>query len=130
MREHFESNFPEISYKKIQRSAEAEFKKRVSKEGTFVLEQKKTPIGYLSVGTQKFPSIDAREGVIYMVHVAKKFRGKGYSHILMRFADKYFKKNKVAYSSVGTCLANKVAIGLYERHGYKPWRIKLKKWYR
>jgi ribosomal protein S18 acetylase RimI-like enzyme len=127
LRDHYELTYPEIPYDKIKKYAESSFKENVGKEGTFVLELGNQIIGYLSVSIEKDDRINARKGYIHMTHIAKKFRGKGYSHFLMKTADEFFKKKKVKFCTLDTDLKNKTAIGLYKKYGYKPWRLEMKR---
>lgn len=128
LKEHYEMGFPEIPYKKIKKNAEKSYKIHVGKYGTFILECDKKPVGYLSVGVSKNKNLGLREGELYMIHISKEFRGKGYAHLLMKTADDYFKKKKADYCIVSTHLDNKISQSLYKKYGYKPWRTILKRW--
>lgn len=122
-KEHFTESFPELMYKPggdIKR-----LKKEISKSGAFVLTLGNEIIGYLYVDAGKY--LGHQLGELHTIHIAKKYRGKGYSHLLMKKAMEYFKNKKVKEITLGTVISNKIAISLYHRYGFKDWRIRMKK---
>jgi len=129
IKEHFErGGLSKIPYKKIRKNTESEFKKHVGKEGTFVLVLRDKTIGYLSVGVSKNKQLGLNEGEIYMIHIVKEFRGRGYSHIMMKTAEEYLKKKKADSCIISTHIDNKISQSLYKKYGYKPWRLVFKRW--
>jgi ribosomal protein S18 acetylase RimI-like enzyme len=123
IKEHYEREFPELSYESIRKGTEASYKTHVGNDGTFVLVLGNRIIGYLSVGVQKDKKLNLREGELYMIHIAKDFRGKGYANILMKTADAYFKRKKADLCVITTSVTNDVSQSLYKKYGYVPWRI-------
>jgi ribosomal protein S18 acetylase RimI-like enzyme len=128
VKEHLETGFPEIPYEKIKKNVERSYKTHFGKKGTFVLVLDNKVIGYLSVGVSKNREIGLNEGELYMIHISKEFRGKGYAHLLMKVADDYFKKEKADYCVIGTHSENQISQSLYKKYGYKQWRVILKRW--
>jgi ribosomal protein S18 acetylase RimI-like enzyme len=128
VKEHWEKGFPEVDYNKVSKYAEASFKNHVGKEGTFVLTMDDEIIGYLSVGVSKNKELNLLEGELYMIHIKKEFRGKGYAHLMMKTAENYFKRKNPDYCVISTHIDNEVSQSLYKKDGYKPWRITLKRW--
>ena len=127
IREHNEKGFPGVPYEKIQKSAEAEYKTHVGKEGTFVLVLDERVIGYLSVGFKKNKKMGLIEGELYMIHILKEFRGRGYANLLMKVADDYFKKKKADYCIISTDFNNEISQSLYKKYGFVPWQITLRR---
>jgi len=127
IKEHNEREFPEMPYEKIRKNAEASYKTHVGKEGTFVLVLENKIIGYLSIGVQDNKTLNLREGELYMIHIAKEFRGKGYAHLLMKTADQYLKKKKADFCVVTTSFTNEVSQSLYKKYSFIPWRITLRR---
>jgi len=127
IKEHYEREFPELPYEKLRKNAEASYKTHVGNDGTFVLILDNKIIGYLSVGVRKNKKLNLHEGEIYMIHIAKEFRGRGYAHILMKTADEYFKKKKADFCVVTTSFTNEVSQSLYKEYGFNPWRITLRR---
>ena len=123
-----EKDFPEIPYDKIKKKVERSFRKHVGKVGTFVLVLNDKIIGYLSVGVSKNKQLSLNEGELYMIHISKEFRGRGYANLLMKTAEEYFEKKKADYCIIGTHVENQISQSLYRKYGFKPWRIILKRW--
>ena len=127
IKEHNEKEFPQIHYETIRKRAEASYKTHVGKEGTFVLVYDKKIIGYLSIGTVKNKKLNLIQGEIYMIHIAKEFRGKGYANMLMVAAEEYFKKKKADFCIVTTSFTNEISQSLYKKYKFMPWRVTFKK---
>lgn len=128
LKEHYELEYPNIPYENIRRYTEGCYKTHVGKDGTFVLVLDNNIIGYLSVGVQKEKRLNLLEGELYMIHIAKAFRGKGYANILMKTADDYFKKKKTDYCIVTTNVINEISQSLYKKYYFRPFQIKLIRW--
>jgi ribosomal protein S18 acetylase RimI-like enzyme len=123
MKEHIKTTFPGFKYD--QTLADRHFRKEIQKPGAFVLTLDRKVIGYLHLGFGKHFGIPV--GELHSIHILKQYRGKGYSHVLMKYVEDYFKKKKAKIIALSTNLDNTTARSLYKKHGYKNWRIRMKK---
>ena len=65
---------------------------------------------------------EKEEAMIRYVHVDPSYRGKGLGKILMQFAHNNV-DFEAAYCVLGTHVNNESAIKLYEKMGYRPYRV-------
>jgi len=71
----------------------------------------------------KFNEYEEREeGTIRYVHVDSDYRGRGLGKVLMEYAHNSI-DSEATYCILGTHVDNKEAIGLYEKMGYRPYRL-------
>lgn len=110
------------------------FKDRIIKKDGFVevAEHNDKIVGYLSGGISERVSYrkKAKYAELENMITEKKFRGQGIGRKLTKSFIDWCKKNKINYVSVTTSTANKQALSLYKKSGFKDYdttlEIKLK----
>lgn len=82
------------------------------------ISQKAVDIKFYDKGTQigeaSISAIDTNNAFLYNVEVFKPYRGKGYSHDIMKYCLSHYNINELTVES-----NNKIAINLYKKYGFK-----------
>lgn len=73
--------------------------------------------------------VDDWVGYIKNVHIAPGLRGKGYARVLLDEADRWFRANNAAKSTLDASLCNPHAVAVYEAAGYRIARVRMEKRY-
>ena len=104
-----------------------------SKHIVVIIEERKTPIGYIIGNLEKYKSFTSRriflKGHIMSFVVKKEYRGYGYGSLLLREIEGLFiKRFNISAMSLYVQTINNKAICFYERLGYKKYKL-LKNYY-
>ena len=94
-----------------------------------VVEVDEKIVGYSWLHTSSLKYLKPKKivGYIEEFFLTEKFRGKGISTKLINETIKWFKERKVEFISLNVFSNNKDVIGIYEKFGFKPFSICMKK---
>jgi ribosomal protein S18 acetylase RimI-like enzyme len=108
--------FPNLNSRK----QEEYFIKKMKNNQLLILEDKNSYLGHLSFGLYKL-NPPFNDGVfLEELAVKREFQGKGYGKMLLKEAEKYFKKDRIKMIYLGTADSKKnKAIPFYKKQGYK-----------
>ncbi len=125
--------FSEVKVKEILKDLKRFKKKRIdgwknelkSKNNYWIVwEEKGFLFGFGNAEIKK--NYDYKEGVISMVYVDRRFRGKGIGKKILKELIYWLKTNKVKYIEAGFYYNNKPSIEMHKKFGFKPISLKMR----
>lgn len=89
--------------------------------GLVIVEHDGKPVGQIELQIMRYEK--KKIGYVNLFYLISEYRGKGYGTALMRYAENYFRKNKMKKYHLRVTKTNQGAMSFYEKNGFELIRM-------